>query len=121
VKLLVDACISRKLFEAVRADGHDAVWVRDWKAAAPDTEVIAKAVDEARTIVTLDRDIPSLVLRSGLAAPSVLRLTRLPTAAQTLAAIEALRTHAADFDRGALVTASPRTVRVRRLAAISRE
>jgi len=115
VRLLVDACMSRRLFEAMASAGHDTFWVRDWEPAAPDTKIIVRARDEARTIITLDRDIPALVLRSGLPNPSVLQLVRLPTATQIPAALQAIRIHEEDFSSGALVTVSPRTIRVRRL------
>lgn len=109
--------MSRKLLEAVRAAGHDVVGVLDWEPSAPDPKVIARAKDESRTIITLDRDIPALVLRSGRSAPSVLRLARLSSFAQIPATLEALRLHEADFERGALVTVTPRTTRIRRLAS----
>jgi len=64
MRLLVDACMSRQLFEALADFGHDATWVRDWQPSATDTEIIRKARDERRAIITLDRDIPALVLRS---------------------------------------------------------
>lgn len=117
MRLLVDACMSRKLFEAMRAAGHDAVWVRDWEPAAADSKIVVKAENEGRIIVTLDRDIPAIVLRSDERRPSVLRLTRLSTITQIPAALEALRLHEADLHDGALVTVSPRTIRVRRLVA----
>lgn len=119
MRLLVDACMSRQLFEAVAAAGHDTVWVRLWQPAAPDSAIIEKAREERRAIITLDRDIPALVLRSQCHGPSVLRLTRLSTQAQVAAALDVLRRHGVDLERGALVTVSPRNVRVRRLALAS--
>lgn len=117
MRLLIDACMSRRLFEALGAAGHDAVWVRDWQASAPDTEIVRKARGENRAIVTLDRDIPALVLRSQQRTPSVLRLTRLSSKAQIPAALDALQRHGGDLAQGALVTVSPRTIRVRRLSS----
>jgi len=93
MRLLVDACMSRQLFEALADFGHDATWVRDWQPSATDTEIIRKARDERRAIITLDRDIPALVLRSEQSGPSVLRLIRLSSQMQVLAALEALRRH----------------------------
>ncbi len=115
MRLLVDACMSRGLFEAINSAGHDAVWVRDWQPAAPDSAIIQKAREEHRAIITLDRDIPALVLRSQLPGPSVLRLTRISSKAQIPAALDALRRHETDLDLGALVTVSPRNIRIRRL------
>ena len=117
MRLLIDACMSRRLFEAVAEAGHDAAWVRLWQPAAPDQTIIEKAREERRAIVTLDRDIPALVLRSQRGGPSVLRLTRLSSNAQIAAALDALRRHGADLEKGALMTVSPRNVRIRRLAA----
>lgn len=115
MRLLVDACMSRGLFEALAQAGHDAVWVRNWNPQAPDSAIIARAREERRAIITLDRDIPALVLRGEDKAPSVLRLIRLSSKAQIPAALKALRRHEREMAEGALVTVSPQNIRIRRL------
>ena len=104
MNLLVDACISRSLFEALTGAGHDVVWGRHWLPTAADSAIIEKARAEQRAIVTLDRDIPALVLRSQQRQPSVLRLIRLSSKAQIPAALDALRRHERDLIEGALMT-----------------
>lgn len=119
MKLPVDACVSRLVQDALVADGHDSLWVSDWLPAAADEEVIERAKADSHVVVTLDRDIPALVFLAGATAPSVVRLTRLSTKAQVVAVRDALARHRHELAAGAIVTVSPKIVRVRRLRAAS--
>lgn len=72
MKFLIDMPLSPTLAGWLRDQGHDAVHAVDLGLArAPDTEVLARAKEQDRTIVTADLDYPRLLAltqseRSGL-------------------------------------------------------
>ena len=56
--------------EALTAAGHDVVRsIHVLGPAAPDEEVLAHAVSDARILLTCDRDFGALVFQKGEAAP----------------------------------------------------
>ena len=59
--------------EALRAEDHDAVHLRDeGLVRLPDTEIAAKPVAERRIVLTFDLDFGDILAISGLNAPSVI-------------------------------------------------
>jgi predicted nuclease of predicted toxin-antitoxin system len=53
---------------ALRANGHDVLWI--WEAArgSGDAAILAKAQSESRLLITFDKDFGELVFRRGAAA-----------------------------------------------------
>lgn len=68
-------------------------------------------------VVTLDADFHALLMVNRASAPSVLRIRVEGLKAAGLVALlaDVLPTVAADLERGALVTVTPRSIRVHRL------
>ena len=53
MKFLIDEMYRERVAELLREEGHDAVHVRSiGLGGAPDADVLARAVDEGRTVVT---------------------------------------------------------------------
>lgn len=118
IRFLLDMGLAQSSAEFLRSRGHDAVHLRDQGLERlPDDQIVAKALDEKRTIITHDLDFGRIVALSGDAVPSIvtLRLTNMtPTRVNT--ALEAVLNEAAEsVDRGALVTVTDRGIRVRTL------
>ncbi len=65
VRLLVDESTGRKLALLLANDGYDTLYVADWKPQATDAEVIKKAYEDSRIIITDDKDFGKLVFRFG--------------------------------------------------------
>ncbi len=65
VKFLIDESTGSKLGQLLIRDGHDVVFVKDWHLGAKDHEVIEKANNESRIIITDDKDFGELVFRFG--------------------------------------------------------
>lgn len=66
MRFLVDMSLAVRVAEWLRAEGHDAVHLRDQKLdRLPDEAVFAKAVDEGRIVVTCDLDFGEIVAFSG--------------------------------------------------------
>ncbi|HYK01258.1 MAG TPA: DUF5615 family PIN-like protein [Thermoanaerobaculia bacterium] len=61
VKLLFDSCMSPRDAAALSRAGHDAVWVGAWPSDPGDREILRRAREEGRVVVTLDSDFGRLV------------------------------------------------------------
>jgi predicted nuclease of predicted toxin-antitoxin system len=68
---------------ALRAKGHDVVWIRTDAPGSKDYEVLERAQREKRILITFDKDFGELAFRSRLPASSGIVLFRIiaPSAA----------------------------------------
>jgi predicted nuclease of predicted toxin-antitoxin system len=72
MRLLVDACLSHRLAEALLASGHDAVHVLAYgMEGASDPEVMRRAVDEDRAVMSADTDFGTILAATRATEPSV--------------------------------------------------
>jgi predicted nuclease of predicted toxin-antitoxin system len=62
--------------EALRARGHNVVWIRTEAPGSDDRAVLARAVAEGRLLLTFDKDFGELAFRAGLPASSGVVLFR---------------------------------------------
>ncbi len=113
MRVLVDACVSGRVRDALVAAGHDVVWVRDWWPAAPDDQVLARSVRERRILVTLDKDFGEMVVGRGLAHAGILRLVAWRAGQQVAAVLAALAAYGSELAAGAIVTVEPGRARIR--------
>jgi predicted nuclease of predicted toxin-antitoxin system len=65
MRLLIDTCVWGGAAGELRAAGHDVVWSGDWSEDPGDAEILAKAYDENRVLVTLDKDFGELAIVFG--------------------------------------------------------
>jgi predicted nuclease of predicted toxin-antitoxin system len=119
VRFVVDANLSFRLAAYLREAGHDAVHVMDvGLLRAADPEIMAWAQQEQRVIVSSDTDFGTLLARQQTREPSFVLLRQLnerkpdEQAALLLANLDAV---AGDLAAGAVVTLTPRHLRVRPL------
>jgi len=63
---------------ALKAAGHDTVWVRTAAPGSTDTDILAWAERERRVLLTFDQDFGELAWRAGLPASCGIVLFRLP-------------------------------------------
>jgi predicted nuclease of predicted toxin-antitoxin system len=101
-------------FVALRAAGHDADWVGDWPADPGDRAILERAHAEGRVLVTLDNDFGELAVRQGVAHSGIMRLAETPTRLEADVCLAVIATFEADLAAGAIVTATPRRMRIRR-------
>lgn len=71
MRWLADECASAPLVERLRAAGHDVSYMAEAAPGTSDTAVLQRAHDEARVLLTEDKDFGDLVFRSRLAAPGI--------------------------------------------------
>ncbi len=65
MKFLVDECTGRRLALLLKEAGYDVIFVGDWKSGATDEEVLRKAEEEGRILITDDKDFGELIFRLG--------------------------------------------------------
>jgi predicted nuclease of predicted toxin-antitoxin system len=114
--LLLDENISPIVGAALRAAGHNVSMAADVCPGAPDEDVVALAVDEARVLVTEDKDFGDLAVRQLKRPPGLIRLALLRwSPAQKAARLVAVLGSDGGRVQGAILTIEPGRVRRRPL------
>ena len=93
MRLLANENFPLDAVEALRAAGHDVVWIREDSRGAPDENILQRAQEENRIVITFDKDFGELAFRSKLPAQSGVILFRVtPKSSQYIAqaAVQAL-------------------------------
>lgn len=70
MRLLANENVPGPVVVALRAAGHDVLWVKERMAGAKDRDVLARAQADARLVVTFDKDFGELAVRSSLPSSS---------------------------------------------------
>lgn len=66
MNLLANENFPRGAVEALRQAGHDVLWIRTECPGITDPEVLVRAVNECRVLLTFDKDFGELAFRAGL-------------------------------------------------------
>ncbi|MEZ0301768.1 MAG: DUF5615 family PIN-like protein [Hyphomicrobiaceae bacterium] len=116
VRLFADECVAGTIIERLREVGFDIVRAIDVCPTADDEEVLARAHQDQRVLVTADKDFGELVVRLGRPSHGVVNIALGDLPAATRATIVAAGL-AGLGDRivGNIVTIEPGRVRVRPL------
>ncbi|MGH7094533.1 MAG: DUF5615 family PIN-like protein [Stellaceae bacterium] len=78
MRFLADENFPRAAVLALQAAGHDIAWVRTAMPGASDGEVLSRARDESRVLLTFDKDFGELAVRSRLPSDCGIVLPRVP-------------------------------------------
>ena len=117
-RILLDQGLPHSAVEHLAASGVDACHVADiGHSRASDAAILAMALDQRRTVVTLDADFHRLLATTGASLPSVIRIRREGVRGAEIAALidqVISRLHRV-LDQGAMVTVTESSARVRRL------
>ncbi|MBE0680505.1 MAG: DUF5615 family PIN-like protein [Anaerolineales bacterium] len=93
MRLLANENFPLDAVTALRTAGHDVVWIREDSRGVIDEEILRRAQEENRIVVTFDKDFGELAFRSKLPAQSGVILFRITaTSSQYIAdvAVQAL-------------------------------
>lgn len=74
MRWLADECVDAGLVARLRADGHDVVYMAEIASAANDIQVVARAHQDGRLLLTEDKDFGELAFRRGQPVPGVVLL-----------------------------------------------
>ena len=113
MNILLDSCISSLAAELVRKAGHDVVWAGDWPRDPGDEEILRRAAQESRVLVTIDKDFGELIIVKGLLHFGMIRLIGFRARDQGPAIIRLLAEYESVLVAGALLTVEPWRVRIR--------
>jgi len=118
VKFLVDECLPQRVADLLNTAGHDAINVVECgMRGAPDEEVLRKAVEDGRILISADTDFGEILARSQDRTPSVIlfrRHDRLPTSHVAIL-LANLDTVADELVKGAFVVITDDRLRIRAL------
>ena len=123
-RLLLDQGMPRSSVRILRNAGWDVLHVGDaGLSTATDKTILHHAAAEGRCIVTLDSDFHWLLALSGATSPSVIRIRIEGLRGPELAAlVERCWPHIEEsVERGALVSITPKAIRIRNLPILNRE
>ena len=114
MRLLLDTCISPQAKTELEAAGYDVVWAGDWPEDPGDQAILSRAYQEQRILVTLDKDFGELAVIRMSPHHGVLRLVDFRARQQGAVCVRVLEKHADELTAGAIITAEPGILRIRR-------
>ncbi len=114
MRLLADEGVDVQIVEQLRLDGYDVEYVAELAPGITDDEVLGRANEDGRLLVTVDKDFGELVFRLGRVATGVLllRLSGLSPRDKAILVSKALDEHAGEMP-AAFTVVSPGLVRIR--------
>jgi predicted nuclease of predicted toxin-antitoxin system len=118
MKLLLDQGTPRSAATILRQAGFDAVHTGEiGLAEAEDSEIIQRASEENRIVVTLDADFHAQLSLAQACRPSVIRIRVEGLRGEPFSALlqNVLRQCADDLKAGAMISVNDSQIRVRRL------
>ena len=121
MKLLLDRGLPLSASSLLSKQGFDTIHVSEIEMwAASDSEIIQKAQEDNRVVVTLDADFHSILALNNFSFPSVIRIRieRLQALALTQLIVDVIAQCKEDLEQGAAVTVEPNRIRIRRLPLI---
>jgi len=72
IKFLIDECTGKRLSILLKKAGYEVIFVGDWKPSASDDELLQKADEEGRVLITDDKDFGELIFRLNKPASGVI-------------------------------------------------
>ena len=113
MKLLLDTCVWGGAKKTLESSGHDVVWAGDWAEDPGDEEILAKAHNEGRILVTLDKDFGEIAIVKGKPHSGILRLVNLSANQQGMVCLRVIEAYGQVLQSGAIITVEPGRIRVR--------
>ena len=113
MKLLLDTCVWGGAKKTLESSGHDVVWAGDWAEDPGDEEILAKAHNEGRILVTLDKDFGEIAIVKGKPHSGILRLVNLSANQQGIVCLRVIEANGQVLQSGAIITVEPGRIRVR--------
>lgn len=113
MRLLLDTCVWGGTRGELEAAGHDVVWVGDWPKDPGDSEILARAYQDGRILVTLDKDFGELAIVQDTPHCGILRLVSMRARQQAAICQHVLIMHGVELIAGAIITAEPGRLRIR--------
>ncbi len=121
MRFLIDNALSPARSEQLKAAGHDATRLRDYRLQAADDEIFARAQQEQRVLVSADTDFGTLLATRQERSPSIVLFrhgTQRRPAQQAMTLLSNLATIEGDLAADSIVVIEPARIRVRELPLV---
>ena len=118
MRFLTDVGASRTTAEELRRHGHDVLHLREVGLhRLPDDQILIRAREEGRIVITFDLDFGDLLAAGGYTLPSVIlfRLRNPTPLSVNSKLLEIISERGEDLERGAIVIVEDQRYRLRRL------
>ncbi len=112
MKFLVDRCAGGRIAAWLRDQGHDVLELRELGKDPGDKKVLALAASQERVLVTIDTDFGELIYVQRQPHAGLVRLPDMRAPDRIALMEQVLARHAADLERGGIVTVRGRRIRV---------
>jgi predicted nuclease of predicted toxin-antitoxin system len=113
MKILLDTCIAADIQQKLEEAGHDVFWAGSLSPDPGDAVLLARAHDEGRVLVTIDKDFGELAIVHRKPHSGIVRLANMNAEQQGQVCLSVLRLYESDLTSGAIITASTSRVRIR--------
>jgi predicted nuclease of predicted toxin-antitoxin system len=113
MRILLDSCVWGRARAELETAGHDVVWSGDWPSDPGDEEILARAHEQRRVLVTLDKDFGELAVLRGTPHNGIVRLVNISARQQVAVCLRVFAQHGSDLESGAIITAEPGRLRIR--------
>jgi predicted nuclease of predicted toxin-antitoxin system len=113
VRVLLDSCVWGPAKSELDQLGHDVIWAGEWDRDPGDEEILARARDDDRVLVTLDKDFGELAVVREIPHRGIVRLVGFSARNQASICARILDSHETELNAGAIVTVEPHRVRIR--------
>lgn len=78
MQLLADENVPLPVVSSLREEGHDVSWIGAVEPGIDDRDVLKRAHDEDRVLITFDKDFGTLIFQKDGSRPAGILLFRLP-------------------------------------------
>lgn len=113
MRLLIDSCVSKFAVNDLRRNGHDLIWIPEEGTDPGDTEILNRAYQEDRILVTADKDFGDLVFVFQKPHPAIIRLVNLQAKEQGPIILNVLEKYEPYLGKLPILTVNKNRVRVK--------
>lgn len=112
MSLLVDSCVSKFAVDALREEGYDVIWIPEEGVDPGDTEILNRAYQEDRILVTADKDFGDLVFVFQKPHSAIIRLVNIKASEQGRIILMVLEKYANHFKKTPILTVDKARIRI---------
>ena len=116
MKFLLDVCAASRSMQSMLSEGgHDVLSALEESPTATDEELLARATQEQRIILTEDKDFGELVFVRRLPHPCIVRLVEMPVAEKVAAIRELIESYPDAMRESNLIVVTRNRIRIRQV------
>ena len=113
MQILANQNFPGEAVEALRAAGHEVLWIQTDAPGLEDRAVLARAAAEGRLVITFDKDFGELAIVRRIPHSGIIRLVNLGARQQAPACLRVINLHEEELKAAAIITVEPSRLRIR--------